>query len=55
MTKGFKETHTHLACGSEIYEKIGTAGQMVYLTMIILSVFQKEINYMSVCLLASLQ
>lgn len=55
MVKGFKETHTGLACGSEIYEKIGTDGQMVYLTMIILPVFQKDINYVSVCLLAPLQ
>lgn len=56
MTKGFTETHAGMACGSEMYEEIGIDRQMVYRRMIILSVFQKEINYISsVCLLAALQ
>lgn len=45
-----------MTCASKMYEEIETDGQVAYFKMIILSVFQKEISFMSlVCLLVPLQ
>lgn len=52
--KGFKETLAGVTCASNMGEKVEKDGQMAYFKMIILSVFQKEMNFTSLSLGSSL-